>query len=190
MKLILIHGAPAAGKLTVARELAALTGAPLVDNHAAIDLARMVLGFGEPGFWSLVHELRLTTLRGAARAGAPLLITTSVYDHPEDEPLLRDYELAVGEHGGHVAPVHLSCSEETLLARVSDAERVRRRKLSTREGLRRAPAEADFAPVPREGCLRLSTETASPSGTASAIARRLDLPIPGQDPSGGPTVAG
>ena len=110
----------------------------------------------------------------------PLLITTSAYDHPEDEPLLRDYERAMGERGGHVAPVHLSCSEETLLARVSGPERVRRRKLATAEGLRRALAESDFAPVPREGCLRLSTETAPPSATAAAIASHLFLPIGGR----------
>ena len=175
MRLVLIHGPPAAGKLTVGRELAAPAGAPLVDNHAAIDLARMVLPFDAPGFWEFVHELRLTTLRGAARAGVPLLITTSAYNHPEDEPLLRDYERAVGEHGGRLAPVHLSCSEETLLARVSDPERVRRRKLATSEALRRFLEGRTYAPVPREGWLRLSTETAPPTETAAAIASHLGL---------------
>lgn len=68
MKLVLIHGAPSTGKLTVARELALLTGSPLVDNHAAIDIARMIFGFAAPGFWDLVHDLRVTTLRGAAKA--------------------------------------------------------------------------------------------------------------------------
>ena len=51
MKLLLIHGAPATGKLTVARELSRLTNIALVDNHAAIDIARMVFGFAKPGFF-------------------------------------------------------------------------------------------------------------------------------------------
>ncbi|WP_299548672.1 hypothetical protein [uncultured Tateyamaria sp.] len=114
MKLFLIHGAPATGKLTVARELALLTGSPLVDNHAAIDMARMVFGFAQPGFWDLVHDLRVTTLRSAAMANVPRLITTAAYSHPADARLLREYDLAIEEYGGIIEPIHLFCSVKTL----------------------------------------------------------------------------
>jgi tRNA uridine 5-carbamoylmethylation protein Kti12 len=42
MKLILLHGAPAAGKLTVAKALIRLVSGKLFDNHAATDVAGMV----------------------------------------------------------------------------------------------------------------------------------------------------
>ncbi len=177
MKLFLIHGAPATGKFTVARELALLTGAPLVDNHAAIDMARMVFGFAEPGFWGLVHELRVTTLRGAAKANLPMLITTSAYSHPADAPLLRDYDRAIEGHGGVIAPVHLFCSEETLMARVSASERAQKGKIASTEGLKKYLAQNDFVAIPRDNCLSLSTENSAPREVAAAIARHFQIPI-------------
>lgn len=177
MILFLIHGAPATGKLTVAKELAALTGTPLVDNHAAIDIGRMVFGFAAPGFWDLVHDLRVTTLRGAARAGVPRLITTAAYCHPEDLPLVEEYERAVEPYAGVIKPIHLSCSEDTLMARVSAPDRVQRGKLSTQAALADYLERNAFAAIPRPNCLSLSTETASAKHTASLIATHFGMPI-------------
>ncbi|WP_299654750.1 AAA family ATPase [uncultured Tateyamaria sp.] len=177
MKLILIHGAPATGKLTVARALAAHTGTPLVDNHAAIDIARMVFGFAAPGFWDLVHDLRVTTLRAAARANVPWLITTAAYSHPGDEALLRDYDRAIERPGGLIDPVFLHCAPETRMARVSSPERARRGKISTPDGLSKYLDQNNFAPIPRDNCLRLSTEQAEPEATAVTIARHFEMPV-------------
>jgi hypothetical protein len=66
MKLIFLHGAPAAGKLTVAKALPRAVPGRLFDNHAAIDVARTVFDFGAPGFWSLVHTVRSSVLDAAA----------------------------------------------------------------------------------------------------------------------------
>src|SRR5436190_2013325 len=67
MKLLFLHGAPAAGKLTIAKALLRLVPGRLMDNHAAIDLALTVFDFGAPGFWELVHDVRLSALDAAAR---------------------------------------------------------------------------------------------------------------------------
>jgi hypothetical protein len=42
MKLLFIHGAPAAGKLTTARAVLNRVNGRLFDNHAAIDVGRTV----------------------------------------------------------------------------------------------------------------------------------------------------
>ena len=46
MKLLFIHGAPASGKLTVAKAVLQAVPGRLFDNHAAIDVARTVFDFG------------------------------------------------------------------------------------------------------------------------------------------------
>lgn len=79
MQLIYIHGAPAVGKLTVAKHLAHLTGARLFDNHIAIDLAKTVLDFERDGFWELVVRARTLVLEAAARQSVPLVAMTSCY---------------------------------------------------------------------------------------------------------------
>ena len=58
MKLIFIHGAPASGKLTVAKALLRAVPGRLFDNHVAINLARTVFDLDAPGFWELVHVVR------------------------------------------------------------------------------------------------------------------------------------
>jgi hypothetical protein len=76
MKLVFLHGAPATGKLTVAKALLNVVPGRLLDNHAAIDFARTIFEFGAPGFWELVHQIRLAALEAAAQHGVPLVVIT------------------------------------------------------------------------------------------------------------------
>lgn len=50
MKLVFLHGAPATGKLTVAKALLNVVPGRLLDNHAAIDFARNVFESERQGF--------------------------------------------------------------------------------------------------------------------------------------------
>ena len=84
MKLVLIHGAPAAGKLTTARALLSQVQGRLFDNHVAIDFARTIFDFGASGFWELVDRVRGDALDVAAERQLPLLVMTCVYVEPED----------------------------------------------------------------------------------------------------------
>ena len=66
MKLLFLHGAPAAGKLTVAKAVLDLAPGRLFDNHVSVDLARTLFEFGAPGFWELVHNIRCEAFAAAA----------------------------------------------------------------------------------------------------------------------------
>ncbi|HEY6926552.1 MAG TPA: hypothetical protein VI653_23915, partial [Steroidobacteraceae bacterium] len=118
MKLLFLHGPPASGKLTVAQAVVHLTAGRLFDNHAAVDFARTVLDFDAPGFWELVHSARIIALEKAAEHGVLLVVQTSCYSHPQDLPLLEDFERVLDRHGGLLLPVFLSCSRRTLEERV------------------------------------------------------------------------
>jgi hypothetical protein len=92
MKLLFLHGAPAVGKLTVAKALLRIVPGRLMDNHAAIDLARTIFEFGAPGFWELVHDVRYSALDAAAANGVSLLVTTFCYVEPEDREQFGKFE--------------------------------------------------------------------------------------------------
>lgn len=175
MKLLYLHGPPAAGKRTVAEAVVRLIGGRLFDNHAAVDFARTVLDFDGPGFWDLVHAARLVALEKAAQHGTRLVVQTSCYSHPEDLPLVEDFERVLTRHGGRLLPVFLSCSRTTLEARVGSADRVARRKVTSREGLDRCLSRWNLVPVPRANCLTIDTDAASPADAAGAIVTHFEL---------------
>jgi hypothetical protein len=76
MKLIFIYGSPAVGKLTVAKELASITGYKISHNHLTFDLASSLFDpFSRP-FGVLCEELRLKTFEIAARCGLEGMIFT------------------------------------------------------------------------------------------------------------------
>jgi hypothetical protein len=175
MKLLYIHGPPAAGKLTIAKAVVDLTHGRLFDNHAAVDFARTVFDFDAPGFWGLVYSARTIALEKAAKHHVPLVVQTACYADPEDLPRLEDCERILARHGGTLLPVFLSCSRRTLEERVEAADRVQRRKLSTREGLDRFLARWNMVPVPRPNCYTVDTDIASPFEAARDIVAHFAL---------------
>lgn len=75
MKLILIYGSPAVGKLTVAQEITRLTKFKLFHNHLTIDAVTPVFEFGTKSFWKLVNQFRIETIAEAARENIDLIYT-------------------------------------------------------------------------------------------------------------------
>jgi hypothetical protein len=175
MKLLYLHGAPAAGKLAVAEAVLRLVPGKLFDNHAAIDVARCVFEFHAPGFWELVHHVRVSVLTAAAGQNVPLVVTTTCYSDPDDLPAFEQFETIVRSHGGQVLPVFLHCSMAEAIRRVGNADRVERRKTCSAEGLQRVLASNNIAPVPRADCLRLDSEARTADATAIEIIRHFGL---------------
>jgi len=175
MKLLFLHGAPAAGKLTVAKALLRIVPGRLMDNHAAIDLALMVFEFGAPGFWELVHSVRCSAIDAAAEHGVPLLVTTFCYAEPEDREQFGQIEEIVQRHGAKLLPVFLHCSREEALRRVSNPDRVARRKISSGEHLIRELDRYDLTAVPRSDCLKLDTGVNAAEVTAQKIVEHFGL---------------
>jgi len=82
MHLIVLHGSPAVGKLTVAKELVKKTGYKLFHNHITIDAVSSLFDRSYPRFWDLNRELRLMLLEKAAKANLQGVILTYCYVAP------------------------------------------------------------------------------------------------------------
>jgi hypothetical protein len=175
MKLLFLHGAPAAGKLTVAKALLAMVPGRLSDNHAAIDLARTIFDFGAPGFWELVHDVRYAAIDAAARNRVELLVTTFCYAEPDDRVQFQVIEAIIERNGGELLPVFLHCSREEAARRVGNPDRIERRKMSSAESLFRFIDLHHFSAVPRPDCLTLDTELRPADATAREIVDHFGL---------------
>jgi len=175
MKLIFLHGSPAVGKLTVAKELLRLVPARLMDNHANVDLARTVFDFGVPGFWELVHSSRCIALHAAGKHGVPLLVTTYCYVEPDDRTNYEEFEAILRQYDGEMLPVFLHCPQEEAPRRVGNPDRIERRKLTSAEELINYLDGRSFTAVPREDCIEFDTGAMPPGAVAREIVGRLGL---------------
>ena len=175
MKLLLLHGAPAAGKLTVAKALLRRVPGRLFDNHAAIDLARTMFDFGAPGFWELVRSIRYAALEAGAANGVELVVTTFCYADPDDRPQFAAFEAIMQRNGGELLPVFLHCSREEALNRIGNPDRAERRKMTSAASLSKYLDDYNFTPVPSAACLTLDSGAQSAEATAHAIVRHFGL---------------
>jgi len=84
MKLVVIFGPPAVGKMSVGYELARLTGLKLFHNHMTIDLVLNFFEFGDDRFHRLVNEFRRRTFEEVAASDLQGLIFTYVWALDEE----------------------------------------------------------------------------------------------------------
>ena len=83
MKLVLLAGPQAVGKMTVGQELANITDLKLFHNHQTIEIIRDLVPLDEEG-WKLVDQLREAIFRAFAKSGQYGMIFTLLCVFPKD----------------------------------------------------------------------------------------------------------
>lgn len=135
MKLVIIYGAEASGKLTVARALAQRTGYRVSHNHLSADLATSVFEFGSPGHSELVVSARALVFQTAAKYGVEGVIFTWAFSYPDFMPHLERIRFALKPYDTQILYVHLFCSDEERRRRVLAQDRKKFGKVNTLEQL-------------------------------------------------------
>jgi hypothetical protein len=115
MRLLLLIGPPAVGKMTVGRALADRSTYRLFHNHHTIELLLDVFDYGTPAFRTLNGEFRRRVVEEAAAAGTDLVFTfVWAMDLADDADWLADF---AAPYGDEVAVVELVADLDTRLAR-------------------------------------------------------------------------
>jgi chloramphenicol 3-O-phosphotransferase len=172
VKLIFLYGLPATGKLTVARELSALTGYKVFHNHLVVDLLLSVFEFGSEGFVQIREEIWLSVFRHARESGLPGLIFTFAPERTVGEGFVDEVVKLVGE----VDFVKLVCPLPELMDRLDHPGRRERQKLTSRTMFEQLRVDGSFddsyMPAPR---VQVDTSTCSPGEAARRIVDGLGL---------------
>ena len=177
MKLIFIYGPPAVGKLTVATELAQLTGFKLFDNHVSIQFVRSIFEFGTRRFWKLTDKFRLSMFEEAAKDGVDTIFTF-VYNKATDNPFVKKTIQKVTKRGGQVCFVRLLCDEEELAKRVNSEGRRTMGKIGTKKLLATVLKKHSLGyEVPFQSSLSIDTTHIAAKKAAKMIARHYKLPV-------------
>jgi len=174
MRLLFIYGRPAVGKLTVAREVAALTGGRLFHNHLAVNLALSVYDFGTPGFIALREQVWNDVFRRVLTDRLPLLIFTFNPENTVSQRYIDGLFAEVAATGGEVIPVELFANESIIEGRLGTESRLREGKSLDVSAYRVLRAQGVFeSPAIRGPSLRIDTGKIAPSEAAVRIASLL-----------------
>lgn len=140
MQTTIFHliGAPGVGKYTIGRELAALTGARLVDNHSINNvLFNLLDGDGirplPAEIWPKVFQIRrqvLDTIMHISPRHLSFIFTNHIRGEDEAEYALFLENVAVAEiRGSRFIPIRLDCDSDELMNRIGTESRRERMKL-------------------------------------------------------------
>ncbi len=168
MRLIFIHGPPAVGKLTVARDLAELTGIPLFHNHLAVDVLTPLFEFGSPSFVKLRELIWLSVFQEAAKNDVSLIFTFAP-ERTVRPSFIQDTTTTVEARGGLVHFVRLTCDAGQIEQRLTSPSRAAFGKLQSLDqyqALTRAGA-FDYPELP--AVLTIDTGAVSPREAAVII---------------------
>jgi tRNA uridine 5-carbamoylmethylation protein Kti12 len=179
MKLILLYGPPAVGKLTVAKEIARLTGFKVFHSHLTVNLVEAIFPRDTPTYRQLLWDIRYAVLAAAVQGRIDGLIFTMVYGRDREPFIARCVEI-VESCGGEVCLVHMHCHAETLRQRVVRQDRNQHRKIASvellNEFLSNLEPQLPFEVATRWDSLSLNTDVLSPVEAAQQVITHYRLP--------------
>lgn len=167
-----LNGRPGVGKLTIARELAGLMGARLIDNHSVYNVGLSLTVFKSPEFYEAVRGVRAVAARCIADlpADTPLVMTNA---HFADSDWGREnwdaFNGFARKRGLPLAVVVLDCSRAENMRRIVGESRIGKGALRDPDLI---PAEGQGRPLLVDGGdrnLRLDVTDLSAMEAAVAI---------------------
>jgi hypothetical protein len=179
LKLIFLYGLPATGKLTVAQELASMTGFRLFHNHLVVDLLLSAFEFGTPSFVALREDIWLSVFTEACRAQLEGLIFTFAPEATVRTGFISNAISAVNNAGGEIDFIELVCPLPELRKRLDSPSRQQYKKLTSISLFEQLHADgsldSSYMPRPR---LSIDTSRSTAAQAATQIAQSLALSRP------------
>lgn len=118
MKLLVLFGPPAVGKMTIGKAIEDRSDFKLFHNHMVMDGIMRLFGVGSESEDRLSKQIRQLVIEEAAKSGTSLIFTY-VWDfsQPKGKRNIDVYKNIYEEHGGEVVFVELRAPLETRMER-------------------------------------------------------------------------
>ena len=171
MKLIILHGAPATGKFTIAKELEKKTGFKLVHIHSLYDFLESV--FGKERYETslgILNRMSLEVFKEAARVGIPGMIYTYAELARDDFHFMKEIVKELKDRHAEIYLVHLSCDQKFLHDRIDNESRKQFTKTTNSQELKWLMENKDYTSLfPGLPTLEIDTGTISAVEAADVI---------------------
>ena len=176
MHLLFLHGPAAAGKYTVAKELAALTGFELYHNHLVVDEVLKSHAFGTPGFVAERDRLWREFFARFPSPGRANIIFTFNPENTVPQAFIDWLFTEPVRRGVKFISVEITADEAVIESRIASKQRQQFKKLTDVALYRRLRNSGVFATplIPRTD-LRIDTGKTAPAEAAAHITRQFSL---------------
>lgn len=186
MKLVIIFGPQAVGKMTVGQSLAAMTGFKLFHNHMSIDFVSQFFDYGTPAGKRLVGLIRQGIFEEVSKSDLEGLIFTYVwgFDIQEDWNYVEQISEIFESKGGTVYLVELEADYEERLRRNKTENRLlnkptkRDTEKSERDLIRsfeKHRLNSVAGEITGENYLKINTTSLEPEVTAKMIKKHFNF---------------
>jgi len=174
LQVVFVFGPTASGKLTIAREVARVTGFRLFPDHLAVNLVSGVFDTDMRPFIRIREWAWMEVLREAAHANRSLVFTF------KPQATIRGSFIShacviIERLGGEVVFVELDCPQAVIETRIENEDRRSLGKLASLEEYRRLRDQGGFQfrtmPTP---AVKIDTSQCTPGEAASRIVALLD----------------
>lgn len=177
MILLILHGYPGVGKLTIGRELQKLTKYKLFHNHLAVDLVESVFRFGSKPFIKLRELIWIGTFEHASREKIDLIFTFAQEKTVTDGFIKNAIEV-VDKNSGKVVFLELTCSNHEIQKRIKSPNRKKFGKLTSVKSfykLKKSHNLSRLTPPKTHRSFLLDTTNLTPKESAIKILKMLSL---------------
>ena len=174
--IVHINSYPGVGKLTIAKCLAPLIDAKILDNHSIYNVAFALTEFKSEVFYNTVRAVRELAYQRVCELSpnVPVILTNA---HAQDSDWGNecwDAAIALAEksHRKHLV-ILLHCSREENARRIQGLDREEKRKPRDPNLFRQGAEDRALIDRGADACLRLDVTALSANGAATRIAAWL-----------------
>jgi len=167
--IILLHGAPAAGKYTIAKELVALdTSLRLFHNHLVVDMLLSLFPFGSRNFIKHRERIWVELMEEAIKDQEKVVFTFNPESTVSTEFPSKLIE-AVEKAGGQILFIEVGCQEEIIEKRMEETSRRTYNKLNSTTFYKELKEKGSFDYPPLSIDFSVNSSFNSPSQSAALI---------------------
>ena len=177
MKLIIIHGTPAVGKYTIAKELKKITGYKLINIHVIYDLLREIFDAKKAKtFFDLLNKIHIDIFEEASKQKLKGLIFTYGDITVNHFKFIKEASKRIKKYKGELNLIHLTCNKEKLLKRIKGKSRKKFGKVKNKEKLKEIINNWNFETIfPNSNTLKIDNTNLSPKLVANKIKKHYNL---------------
>lgn len=180
--VVLLYGAPACGKLTIARELSHHQNLFLLDNHHFNDVVMPFVDLNEnslPDINDAIYKIRSLALdilkKYKKSTSSGFVFTNVLLESDSDKKAVLELQQFADEIEAQFVPIHLTCSLDVLIQRVQNDERKTKGKLTDPEILKSFLAYQKMIDIEHPNKIRINTTNLTIPETVDKIASYLNI---------------